>query len=115
MREVAGNMPAEPAELVRIETRAAATESVISVEGELDLSGTDWFGASVAAVLNEHPGSIAVNARSLTFIDSSGLRALLLARDAADRAGVAFHIRDASPALRHVVERTGLQAVLLEE
>jgi anti-sigma B factor antagonist len=112
VREVAGNVPAEP---VRIETEAAATETVISVEGELDLSGTDWFGASVAAALDEHPGSIAVNARSVTFVDSSGLRALLLAREAADRAGVAFRVRDASPALRHVVERTGLQDLLLQE
>jgi anti-anti-sigma regulatory factor len=37
----------------------------------------------VSAVLAAHPLSIALGVRGLTFIDSSGLAALLRARDAA--------------------------------
>jgi anti-anti-sigma factor len=49
----------------------------------------------------------------VTYVDSSGLRSLLLARAAADDAGVAFRIDDPSPELRRLIERTGLRPLLL--
>jgi anti-anti-sigma factor len=58
---------------------------------------------------------MAIDARGLTFVDSSGLRSLLLARDAAIQAGVSFHIREASPMLRSLAERTGLGRLLLDD
>jgi anti-anti-sigma factor len=98
--------------------RAGATgddiDPVIVVEGEFDASGIDWFGACVAAVLTRHPTSIAIDARGLSFMDSSGLRSMLIARGAAEEAGVPFRIQP-SPAVRRLVERTGLQHRLLDE
>lgn len=97
------------------DTKGDSTETVITLDGEFDLSGTEWFEARVTAGLQKHAGagSLVVDARRLTFMDSSGLRSLLLARAAADDAGVAFRISHPSPPLRHLVERTGLQAHLL--
>ena len=104
-----------PDQLFRVEATGGDTEPVIIVEGELDASGTQWFGACVAEVLEKHPPSIAIDARGLTFMDSSGLRSLLIARAAAEEAGAAFRISQPSAALRHMVERTGLQGRLLDE
>jgi anti-anti-sigma factor len=59
--------------------------------------------------------SVVVQARSLTFIDSSGLMALMRARDAATEAGVAFRIDEPSPALRRIVETSGLEDLLRAE
>jgi anti-anti-sigma factor len=99
--------------------RAAATghdtEPVIVIEGELDMSGTDWFTACVAAALQNQPRSIVVDARNLSFMDSSGLRSMLIARAAAEEAGVPFRITRPSQAVRRMVERTGLQNQLLDE
>jgi anti-anti-sigma factor len=102
-------------ESLRIEARRSATETVLTLEGELDLSGSEWFGTWVRVVLEAHPGTIAIDARGLTYTDSSGLRSLLLARESAQEAGASFRIDNPSPELRHLVERTGLQALLLDE
>ena len=110
-------MPDEPWPVALF--RAVATgddvDPVIIVEGEFDASGTDWFGACVSAVLQRHPASIAVDARGLSFMDSSGLRSMLIARAAAEEAGVRFRISQPSPAVRRLVERTGLRNRLLDE
>jgi anti-sigma B factor antagonist len=102
-------------ESLRIEARRSATETVLTLEGELDLSGSEWFGTWVRVVLEAHPGTIAIDARGLTYTDSSGLRSLLLAHESAQEAGASFRIDNPSPELRHLVERTGLQALLLDE
>lgn len=56
--------------------------------------------------------SVTIEARGLEFIDSSGLQALMRAREAAGEAGVAFRVSDASPALRRLVELTGVSNLL---
>jgi anti-anti-sigma factor len=71
------------------------------------MTGTQRFWAFVTEALAEDPRAITVDA--LEFIDSSGLLALLRARDAAVEAGVAFHVSDPSPALRRLVEVTGVK------
>lgn len=102
-------------ELLHLDARGAAAETVITLDGELDKSSSDWFGAFFGVVLEKHPAAIAVDARRLTFMDSSGLRSLLLARAAAHDTGVAFRIDNPPPELRRVVERTGLVGLLLDE
>jgi anti-sigma B factor antagonist len=73
------------------------------------MTGTQRFWAFVTEALAEDPRAITVDASGLEFIDSSGLLALLRARDAAVEAGVAFHVSDPSPALRRLVEVTGVK------
>jgi anti-anti-sigma factor len=77
-------------ELLQVEARDAATETVITLDGELDISSTEWFGAFLGAVLKKHPNRIAIDARRLTYMDSSGLRSFLLGRASALEAGVGF-------------------------
>ena len=101
------------AEPLIVATSGDRTETVVRIDGELDLSGTGWFGACIGTVLEKHPGTMTIDAHGLTFMDSSGLRALLCARAAAAEAGVAFRIREPSAVLRHLAERTGLQGLLL--
>jgi anti-anti-sigma factor len=102
-------------ELLSVGATGDSTDPVIVVEGELDASGTRWFEGCVAAALQTNPGSIAIDAGGLTYMDSSGLRSFLVARAAAEEAGVPFRISQPSPALRHVVERAGLKGQLLDE
>jgi anti-anti-sigma factor len=71
------------------------------------MTGTESFLAHVSEALETQPVSITVEARGLTFIDSSGLAALMGAREAADEAGAAFRVSEPSPALRRIVEITG--------
>jgi anti-sigma B factor antagonist len=98
-------------ELLHVEARRSATETVIALESELDLSSTELLGLCVNTVLEKHPESIAIDARGLTFMDSSGLRSLLLARASAREAGVAFRIDNLPPGLLRKFERTGVQTL----
>jgi anti-anti-sigma factor len=100
---------------LHVEAKGDGTEATVIVEGELDKSGATGFLACVREAIDIRPVSVAVDARGLTFMDSSGLRSLLVARAVADETGVAFRIRQPSPTLRHMVERTGLRALLLDE
>lgn len=55
-----------PSELLQVDARDvdardAATETVILLEGELDIRSTDWFGACVGTVLEKHRASIAID------------------------------------------------------
>jgi anti-anti-sigma regulatory factor len=47
--------------------------------------------------------------------DSSGLAALIRAREAAEEAGVVFDVREPSPVLRGIVEVTGTVELLRGE
>jgi anti-anti-sigma factor len=104
-----------PSELLHVEAQGSGTETTITLEGDLDMSTTDQFGGCVREVLQQHRTSIAIDAHGVGFIDSSGLRSLLLARAAAEQAGVAFRISQPSPAVRRMVERTGIHALLLDD
>jgi len=109
------NGEAMASELLHVETTATGTETVMAIAGEFDVSSTESFGADVGAALDHHPGSITIDARGVTFIDSSGLRSLLLARGAAVAAGVPFRLSEPSPVLLNRVERTGLRHLLLDD
>ena len=97
---------------LHIEANCDGTEAIITVEGEFDLSGAASFWTHVSEALAAQPGSIAIQAGGLTFIDSSGLMALARARDAADGAGVAFRILEQSPAFRRIAELAGVEDLL---
>jgi anti-anti-sigma factor len=75
-----------------IEVSPARTGTIISLMGELDTTGTERFWALLSESLAAKPKSVTIDARGLKSIDSSGLMALVRARDAIVEAGVGFHV-----------------------
>jgi anti-anti-sigma factor len=104
-----------PGEVLHVEAKSSGMETKIVLVGEFDMTGTQPFWGVVDEVLAERPESIVVVARGLTFIDSSGLMALMRAREAATAAGLAFRIDQPSPALRRIAEISGLGHLLPSE
>ena len=103
-------------ELLRIEVIRHGTDVTVIVVGHLDVRGSARLRDRVETLLATRPGSIAIDASGLTFVDSAGLAALLRVRHAVTReAGAAFRIVDPSPVLRRVVELTGFQELLADE
>ena len=102
------------AELLRIEVHYQGSDASIVVEGAFDTTGAERFVASVVGALKTHPASIVVDANGLTFIDSSGLTALLRSRAAAGVAGVGFRISERSPALRRAIDVAGIEDLLAD-
>jgi anti-sigma B factor antagonist len=102
-------------ESLNFETRHGRTKATVTVAGSLDEHSSASFRACVDEALGVRPAVVVVDARGLTFVDASGLAALVRVRHAASEAGVAFRVSDASPALRQVAEEAGFQALLPDE
>lgn len=86
----------------------------IAVQGEIDLFSAPELGRRLEALIKEHPGDlIEVDFTSVTFVDSSGLGALLTAQRRARAANGDLWVSNLQSNLRTVFELTGLDKVLL--
>jgi anti-sigma B factor antagonist len=97
---------------LQVKAKQDRTGTTIVLEGEFDMNGTARFWAFFTEALAASPRSVTLNAAGLTFIDSSGLKALLHARASATDAGVAFRVSEPSPELRRIAEMTGIEDLL---
>jgi anti-anti-sigma factor len=104
-----------PGDILYVATTYDDGTATIVLVGEFDMSCAAHFWASLNEALGTCPQCVTVEARGLTFIDSAGLQALLRAREAAGEAGVAFRVRESSPALQRLVEVTGTKDLLPAE
>ena len=98
-----------------VETRQGRTKATVTLVGSLDQHSSASFRECVDEALGAYPAFVVVDARGLTYVDASGLAALVRARRAVSEAGVAFRVNDASPALRHAAEEAGFGALLSGE
>jgi anti-anti-sigma factor len=82
------------------------------LRGELDLSSAPVLHDAIARVLGEGARAVVLDISALTFIDSTGLRAILTGRADCERASVAFSIAPAAeqvpPQVRRLLQVTGL-------
>ena len=91
-----------------ITTRVDEQRAVIELGGVLDLDGMSALSSAVAALLERPLVSVEVDAGGLRFIDSGGLRALLLARQAAAAVDVRLGVAARSDAVDRVLAMSGL-------
>ena len=84
---------------------------VVTLHGELDLANAE----RVRTALIEVAGStVVVDLGDLSFLDSSGIAALLGARKRILAAGHGFELRGAQGMVRRVLELTGLAHLLTD-
>jgi len=84
----------------------------ISLEGELDLASARKMEERLQAVDGEGPSRVIVDLGKLAFIDSTGLRVLLLADARARDRGYELVLRPGEPSVQRVFEVTGALDVL---
>jgi anti-sigma B factor antagonist len=95
--------------------------AVVELGGELDLHGSSRLTAEIQRLLKESAADdpsrkverVEIDARELTFADSAGLRAVLLARTETQTTGATFKVIAVSPPVERVIEMAGLSDVLL--
>jgi len=80
----------------------------VSVSGELDITNVEALGSAVSAALEREPVRLIVDARELSFADSSAI-ALWVQWSAAVPE---IELREPSPLLRRVVDTMGLTETL---
>ena len=93
--------------LIQTEPVDGGVELIVS--GELDLATRDRLQVSVDWALASGEDLVILDLSALSFIDASGLHTLVPARDSARIRGATLEIRDPSPALRRLLQLTGLE------
>lgn len=72
---------------VRIEVGDSGEAVMIALEGDLDISGVPTLEKELKRIESQGPGHIILDLRELTFLDSSGLRAIVSADSRGRRDG----------------------------
>jgi anti-anti-sigma factor len=81
--------------------------------GELDVSCEERFLAALYEAIDDSPKNVAIDLRSLTFIDSTGIALLLKANGIARAHGADMHVvRSPADIVRAVFEATGVGKLL---
>lgn len=81
------------------------------VSGDVDLATGPQFRIQLDALIAEAHSPAFVDLAAVTFFDSSGLAALLAARQAAEGTDVTLVLVNPSPLARRVLEITGVDAL----
>jgi len=80
----------------------------IRLNGEFDLEGFPDAAKLFGQAFSNGSSAVEVDLRGLTFLDSSGIRSLLMANRDSKSAGVTLTIIPGPPELQHVFEVAGL-------
>ena len=81
---------------------------LLRLNGELDMAGVDHFERLRAADRVPETGTFVLDLRELTFIDSSGLRALIMADQRVRSEGGRFIVVRGPDRVNQVMEMTGV-------
>ena len=85
------------------------TVALITVVGEIDLATVSLFRDRLISVLHDKThGVIDVDLTGVSFLDCAGIGALVVVRNIAVHAGRQMRVAHLQPALRRVLELTGL-------
>jgi anti-anti-sigma factor len=96
----------------RIKAEKLDDRTVLSVSGDVDLATSPIVINKVEALFREPIASIALDLGAVTFLDSSGLAALLRAHTLAVEHDVPFMLASVSTEARRVVKSAGLADLL---
>jgi anti-anti-sigma factor len=97
-----------------LNVRASVEDGVgrVVLAGELDLDRAGALAGELGGLAGQGATSVVVDVGGLSFIDSSGLRAFLTARDQLIEAGASLELTNLSPAVERVLDMTGTRAIL---
>lgn len=93
-----------------VETLAETGSTVVRATGEIDVATAPQIEDRLLALIDAG-GAVTLDLNDVTFIDSSGLRALVTARQKADERSVEFSLAGRSAAVDRLLEVTGLDSV----
>jgi anti-anti-sigma factor len=94
------------------ELRSEDQACVVVVSGEVDVEAA-WRVAEVGWQAVESPaGAVVVDLTGLTFVDSSGINALVRIRNGALDAGKAFSLRNVPASIADMFKLVGLEFLL---
>ncbi len=94
-----------------VRTEQRGTAAVVIPSGELDIATAPALEHELDRAFETDSARVVLDLRELEFIDSSGLRTLLIARRRADNAGAHFSLVAGDRALQRTLEIAGIQQI----
>lgn len=107
-------MNGQPPQPGRLDVSSAASGGAVTVtlRGELDLGSIGGLQERLTAIERGEPERIVLDLSGLSFIDSSGLRMLLLADGRARERGRELVLTSSTDAVQRMFEMTGARDLL---
>jgi len=103
-------MPEPP--VFNLSIQRMGSRARVVVEGELDMVTAPELVASIDELLAEAGLEVVVDLRALTFMDSSGLQALLHGHQQAQTSGAPFSLIRGNPTVMRVFELCGVDGLI---
>lgn len=103
----------DDAEQLHLQTSFDGATATLQAAGELDIYTSGRLLAVTEQLCERELNEIVVRGDELSFVDSAGLRALVLAHDRASLQGIDLRVGSASDALGKVLTMTGLDELLV--
>jgi anti-anti-sigma factor len=95
------------------ESSAGAGVIRLTPDGEIELSTVEVLHSAVAnAVSRSRPDTVIVDLEAVTFLDSTGIAALVRARHFADAHGTSYQVVNARDQVRWVLDISGVWTYL---
>jgi anti-anti-sigma factor len=85
---------------------------VLRLHGEIDVANSAALVDAVHAATGEGDTGVVLDLTEVTFVDSSGLRAIVRSLEALGRSGIGLTVRNAAPHVRRLFELSGLDSLL---
>jgi anti-sigma B factor antagonist len=82
-------------------------QTVVEVTGEVDAASADILRNAIFEVIDGGESRVITDMTEVSFMDSSGLRALIAGYKAAEQAGGALTVRNPSDVVTRLLEITG--------
>lgn len=99
-------------DLLPLRFTRSATAATLYVAGELDVATVPTLERAVAGALDEQGGEFRLDLSALTFMDSTGARALLQIHQRVELLGRRLVVVSPTEAVRRVFELMGLSDIL---
>ena len=97
---------------LKLATKQRGLAAIVQAGGTLDLHGAPEFAREIERLLRGDTREILVDLRDIEFMDSIGLRSLVVAHRRALRAGVPLWVVRGGPPVTQVLRMTGLDMTL---
>jgi anti-sigma B factor antagonist len=105
--------PIPPPAQLSVTMQLDQDHAYVVAAGEIDSASAAAFHEACQMAIDQHPASgVAVDLAGVTFIDSTGLSALIAAYNAATRTGIALTVAKYSPIAGRKLELAGLLGML---
>jgi stage II sporulation protein AA (anti-sigma F factor antagonist) len=93
---------------LELEDQRATTEHRLIVRGELDMASAPMLVSRLHRLFDEPLERLVLDLSELTFMDSNGLRTVLLAKELCDQHGCEFLLVPGPPQIQRLFEVTGM-------